>query len=946
MLSALVLLSAQTPWPSFRGPGRDGRAPDARLSEAFDPDLDRLWRRELEPGHSSPVLAGDGVFFTVVREGRVHTVCRAATDGRTLWESAGPADAPAEEGAGVDPALLAASTPVTDGRAIFVSYPAHGLVAYELTGEERWRLPLGALHAPYPPASSPAWADGRIVHLCDHDRGSFLIAVDTGSGEVLWRAERPFATHGFSSPVVVDGVVVVSGSLRVDAYGLADGRHLWSMHGTSWQPRATPVAGEGIVYVQSAVRTVRELGLRVVSETWQEALDAWDADVDRRLTPAELADARVPGEWSLHDLDGDGALGAIEWEQIRLRARSGSGLWALRLVGGTAATPERTLWTRRRGVPLSATPILVDGVLVTVRDGGLVLGLDARSGEERWATRVDSMRGNVFSSPVSIGGRVVTLDTDGVLAILDPRDGRVVETHELGEGVWATPAIGGGRLFVRTTEALHAFRLEDPGVPRTADVRAFVGVDVCTMGERGYVRDRTLVLRGERITALGPRATTPVPPGAHVVARGPGLTVLPGLIDAWARVEDEGELVRHLLAGVTTIRTPDGRPELLELRARVRAGEVPGPGWVIGGPALGAEVSAADAARAVDGAAAAGYDFACAEVGLSPESWLAAATRARELGLPFAGVPPPGLGVEEVLACEPWTLDRLEALIGEPDLAPALVRAGVPITPLVAAHSMWIEATARRGTWIDEPTHVEGVSPVVRMLWSPAAHVFWRGLDRRDVRAQSRSRRAQRERLAILDEAGVELLAGSDAIASFVHPGVGLHRELSVLSAAGLSPERTLRAATSAPGRVLARVLDEPRGTLRVGGPADLILVTGDPLVDPSVVERPAGSMVAGRWYRRGTLEGSLAEFEAAYLREAEFVDAVAARRSEGTAGLIEYLGRPEIRALDLRESTARRMIELLLHRHVRRVEDAAAVRAFVDERWPAGQRGGAEEGR
>ena len=186
-----------------------------------------------------------------------------------------------------------------------------------------------------------------------------------------------------------------------------------------------------------------------------------------------------------------------------------------------------------------------------------------------------------------------------------------------------------------------------------------------------------------------------------------------------------------------------------------------------------------------------------------------------------------------------------------------------------------------------------------------------------------------------LHGAGVELLAGSDSLSSFVHPGAGLHHELAVFAASGLPPERVLGAATSVPGRVLARVLGEACGTLTVGAVADLIVVRGDPLASLRIIERPEGTMVAGRWTRRGTLEEMLAGFCGTYARESEFVEAVAARRPAGTAGLIEYLRGPEVSASELRESTARRMIELLLHPHVARVEDAAGVSAFVERRWP-----------
>lgn len=78
-----------------------------------------------------------------------------------------------------------------------------------------------------------------------------------------------------------------------------------------------------------------------------------------------------------------------------------------------------------------------------------------------------------------------------------------------------------------------------------------------------------------------------------------------------------------------------------------------------------------------------------------------------------------------------------------------------------------------------------------------------------------------------LHEAGVPLLAGSDAPNPGTAQGVSLHHELALLVAAGLAPVEALRAATSVPARVFAL---EGRGCLRAGCRADLVLVDGNPL--------------------------------------------------------------------------------------------------------------------
>lgn len=93
---------------------------------------------------------------------------------------------------------------------------------------------------------------------------------------------------------------------------------------------------------------------------------------------------------------------------------------------------------------------------------------------------------------------------------------------------------------------------------------------------------------------------------------------------------------------------------------------------------------------------------------------------------------------------------------------------------------------------------------------------------------------AQRDNTYALFEAGVSLLAGTDAPNPGLVFGASLHRELQHLVAAGLAPIEALTAATSAPARVF-RLRD--RGELSVGARADLLLVDGDPTADISATQ-------------------------------------------------------------------------------------------------------------
>ncbi|WP_449372775.1 amidohydrolase family protein [Arthrobacter psychrolactophilus] len=135
------------------------------------------------------------------------------------------------------------------------------------------------------------------------------------------------------------------------------------------------------------------------------------------------------------------------------------------------------------------------------------------------------------------------------------------------------------------------------------------------------------------------------------------------------------------------------------------------------------------------------------------------------------------------------------------------------------------------------------------------------------------------ENVRRLAAARVGLLAGTDAPNPGFLLGAGLHREMELLVQCGLSPAAALTAATSGPARAFG--LDD-RGRVAVGARADLLLVSGDPLVDIGAIraiERiwRGGAELERRDYIATASE--VQELEAFNERVAQAVAAVRARR-------------------------------------------------------------------
>jgi hypothetical protein len=112
-----------------------------------------------------------------------------------------------------------------------------------------------------------------------------------------------------------------------------------------------------------------------------------------------------------------------------------------------------------------------------------------------------------------------------------------------------------------------------------------------------------------------------------------------------------------------------------------------------------------------------------------------------------------------------------------------------------------------------------------------------------------------------LQDAGAGLLLGTDAGVDFSVHGFSVHRELEALVRAGLTPYQALLTGTRNVA-VFFQTLDES-GTVAVGKRADLVLLTGNPLVDIRHTAQPAGVMIGGRWLPRSEIDRRLAELAA-----------------------------------------------------------------------------------
>jgi imidazolonepropionase-like amidohydrolase len=429
---------------------------------------------------------------------------------------------------------------------------------------------------------------------------------------------------------------------------------------------------------------------------------------------------------------------------------------------------------------------------------------------------------------------------------------------------------------------------------------AFVDVSVVPMDGERVLPAHTVVVRADRIVAMGPSRTTEIPNDALRV-EGSGRFLMPGLADMHTHVihgRRPDFMTFYLANGVTTIRSPgENLGDELETRDRLAAGDILGPrmysaGKVIDGdPSAfpgrpgGAPVATPEAGRReVLRQRGDGVDFIKTYEFLAPQTFAAIAAAARELQLPLIGHVPQYVGPETALRLGLSSIEHMETIsawfqrndspyVGQ-DERIALLRSGYAegvdnllwrhidfdkvravARQIVAAGASFVPTlTAYQNDLLPGELDARLRRPEMRYVADSTIGMWQKSNYAPDNVRVMREVWDQRVRaVRIFHEEGVPLMLGTDAPVAFTVPGWSVHQELANLVSAGLSPYEALRTATLHPAQWLGQA--DRAGTLAVGKQADLLLVGGNPLDAVSHAANPLGVMTRGRWLPRAELE-------------------------------------------------------------------------------------------
>jgi outer membrane protein assembly factor BamB len=456
ILTTTLLTGAD--WPQFRGPNASGVSDATNLPVQFGPSKNVIWKTDLPPGHSSPVLSADRVFVTAFDSSKLYVIAMDRASGRIVWRREVPRPRKQELHKSNSPASPSVAT---DGRNTFAFFTDFGLISHGSDGEERWRLPLGPFNNPFGLGASPVLANGKVIQVCDSESGSFLIAVDQKTGKVAWRVERPDATRGFSTPVLYQpkdaGLqVLVAGTNKFIAYEVETGKEIWSVRGLTWQMKPTPIVEGDVAYILGWAGGADQ-GSQENIPTLAEILKEYDTNKDGKLAVSE-APLRYKKDLAESDFNHDGFYDEREWNKFIEKRSSVNSVMAVRLGGSGDMTATNILWRFYKSLPNASSPVLYRNVLYLVKEGGILTALDAATGKVLKQGRLTGALEFFYSSPVAADGKLYAAGEGGHVAVIKAGpDWEILAVNDVEDEVYATPAPLDQRLYLRTRGALYCF---------------------------------------------------------------------------------------------------------------------------------------------------------------------------------------------------------------------------------------------------------------------------------------------------------------------------------------------------------------------------------------------------------------------------------------------------------------------------------------------------------
>lgn len=390
-------------WASWRGPAGNGSTGESSVPTEFSEKDGILWKAEL-PGRacSTPVTWGERIFVTTPI-GKEDGVVAYDWSGKELWRETLGELVP---GRGQRVGSAANSSPVTDGKHVFVYFKSGNVAALTVEGKLLWKKNLIEKYGKdglwWDQGTSPVIAGGNMVVAVMQTEGdSYLVSLDAKTGKEVWFTPRDYdntaeSGDAYTTPHVLEigGVetIVTWGGDYLTGHDAKSGKLLWESAGFNpdrakmWRVIASSAVTDGVIVV-----------------------------------PFKRGDA----------------------------------LGGLKLDGVGAKSDKDWLWRRDDLGSDAVSPVAWGGKVIIVKDGkkerGRVTCLNATTGKTEWESQLPKSVKVYYSSPILAGNKLYVAREDGVILCgTVTEDGlKDVKESALGEGVIASLALVNNRLLIR-----------------------------------------------------------------------------------------------------------------------------------------------------------------------------------------------------------------------------------------------------------------------------------------------------------------------------------------------------------------------------------------------------------------------------------------------------------------------------------------------------------------
>jgi outer membrane protein assembly factor BamB len=403
MVAALVVVSSPAhlwsqEWTRFRGPNGSGESEAAGIPAKWT-DSDYNWKVALPGvGHGSPVVWGDKIFLLSAdpKTATRHVLCLSAADGKIVWQR----DYPSATHHLHTRSSYASCTPTVDADRVYVAWsdPEHTtLLALDHSGKDAWSLDLGPWVSQHGFGTSPMLYKDLCIVTSYHEN-----------------PKRPNA--GEPSLAFVAAVDKAKGSVRWKTDRKVDT--------TSYSVpcvRPTGNGGEELVFLSTAEGM---FGLNP-----QDGKERWSLPVFtmRTVSSPVLAGGLIFGT-------------------------TGSGGGGNYVVAVKPGEKPEVAYEVRKEAPYVPTPVAHGELVFLWSDKGIVTCIQAADGKQVWQKRVP---GNYSGSPIRVRDKLYCIDEAGTVVVIGAgKEFQEFGSMPLGEESRATPAVSGGRMYLRTTSHL------------------------------------------------------------------------------------------------------------------------------------------------------------------------------------------------------------------------------------------------------------------------------------------------------------------------------------------------------------------------------------------------------------------------------------------------------------------------------------------------------------